>query len=273
MRKFEAMRSAPSDGAETASASRGAKRPSGVQSIERAFELLETMAEHGGTMGVSQLAIATGLPLPTIHRLVRTLVGLGYLRQEPSRQYVLAPKLIRLGEQASKMIAIWAHPHLEHLASELGESANLAMLDGDEIVYVAHAQSRQSMRMFTEVGRRVPLHCTAVGKAIVAQLPPTDVRAMIERTGMPKQTPNTLGGPDQLLCQLKTIASNGYAIDDGEQEVGVRCVAVAVPEAPSRLAMSISGPATRMTPALITHAVPLLTTTAAKLSAELRAGY
>src|SRR3954453_14859591 len=140
-------------------------RSGSVQSIERAFGLLETMTDAGGMMGLSQLATAYGLPLPTIHRLVRPLDNLGYLRQEPSRQYVLGPKLVRLGESSSRMLSDWARPHLAHLVDELGESANMAMLDGDQIVYLAQVPSRHSMRMFTEVGRRVLPHCTAVGKA------------------------------------------------------------------------------------------------------------
>src|SRR5205809_383271 len=123
---------------------KGSGRSGTVQSIERAFRLLETMADHGGTMGLSQLAAESGLPLPTIHRLLRTLVDLGYLRQDASRQYVLAPRLIRLGESSEAMLSVWAKPHLDRLVAELGESANLAMLDGDEIVYVAQAQSRRS---------------------------------------------------------------------------------------------------------------------------------
>jgi IclR family acetate operon transcriptional repressor len=245
-------------------------RPGSVQSIERAFGLLEAIAQHGGMMGLSQLAAESGLPPPTIHRLVRTLVDLGYLRQEPSRQYVLAPKLIQLGESSSRMLAVWARPHLERLVDELGESANLAMLDGDQIVYVAQAQSRHSMRMFTEVGRRVLPHCTAVGKAVMANLPPGEARDILRRTGMPKHTENTIDDPGEFAHQLEVAAKDGYAIDEGEQEVGVRCVAVAVPNAPARLAMSISGPAARMSQALVNRAIPLLTSTAADLSADLR---
>jgi IclR family transcriptional regulator, acetate operon repressor len=246
------------------------ERTGSVQSIERAFVLLEAMADHGGMMGLSELAAESGLPLPTIHRLVRTLVDLGYLRQEPSRRYVLAPKLIRLGESSSRMLAVWARPHLERLVDELGESANLAMLDGDQIVYVAQAQSRHSMRMFTEVGRRVLPHCTAVGKAVMANLPPNEVHDILRRTGMPKHTENTIDDPDEFAQQLQVAAKKGYATDEGEQEVGVRCVAVAVPDAPSRLAISISGPTARMTQALVKRAIPLLTTSAAALSADLR---
>lgn len=245
-------------------------RAGGVQSIERAFGLLETMADHDGMMGLSQLAAESGLPLPTIHRLVRTLVDLGYLRQEPSRQYVLGPRLIRLGESSSRMLSVWARPHLARLVDELGESSNLAMLDGDEIVYVAQVQSRRSMRMFTEVGRRVLPHCTAVGKAIMSEMPPGEVREILERTGMPRHTDTTITDPEEFARQLAVAAEHGYALDEGEQETGVRCVAVAVPDAPARLAISVSGPAGRMTERLVDRAVPLLTGAGKALAADLR---
>src|ERR671914_934627 len=198
-------------------------RSGSVQSIERAFALLEIMADQGGMASLSHLATTTGLPLPTIHRLVRTLVDLGYVRQEPSRQYVLAPKLIRLGESSAAMLSVWARPHLTRLVDELGESANLAMLDGDQIVYLAQVQSRHSMRMFTEVGRRVLPHCTAVGKAILAQVPEAEVRELLHRTGMPRHTENTITDPDAFTAQLRNAEEHGYATDEGEQEVGVRC--------------------------------------------------
>jgi IclR family transcriptional regulator, acetate operon repressor len=254
---------------EAVPAGTGRTRSGGVQSIERAFGLLETMADHGGMMGLSQLAAESGLPLPTIHRLVRTLVDLGYLRQEESRRYALGPRLIRLGESSSHMLNVFARPHLARLVDQLGESVNLAMLDGDQVVYVAQEQSRHSMRMFTEVGRRVLPHCTAVGKAMMASMPPDQVRDLLARTGMPRHTENTVTDPDEFARQLTWTAEHGYALDEGEQEVGVRCVAVPVPDAPARLALSVSGPATRMTEAAVARAVPLLVETAAALADDL----
>ena len=245
-------------------------RAGGVQSIERAFRLLETMAEHHGIMGLSALATESGLPLPTIHRLVRTLVDLGYLRQEPNRQYALGPRLIRLGESSSRMLSLWARPHLSRLVDELGESANLAMLDGDEVVYVAQVPSRHSMRMFTEVGRRVLPHSTAVGKAMLANMDPVAVTELLGRTGMPRHTPNTLTTPGAFARELDRTRDQGYALDEGEQEVGVRCVAVAIPDAPARLALSVSGPVARMTDKLIVRAAPLLHDAAANLARDLR---
>lgn len=244
-------------------------RSGGVQSVGRAFAILEAMADRGGIAGLSELSVDSGLPLPTIHRVIRTLVDLGYVHQEPSRQYVLGPRLVRLGETSSQMVGSVARPHLDRLVEELGESTNLAMLDLHEIVYVAQAQSRHSMRMFTEVGRRVLPHCTAVGKALMAGMTTERVQSILAVTGMPRYTPNTITDPDEFARALDQTAAQGYAIDEGEQEVGVRCVAVAVPGTPSPLALSVSGPAARMGPDVVERAVPLLVAAGGTLSREL----
>jgi IclR family acetate operon transcriptional repressor len=243
----------------------------GVQSLERAFAILETMADAGGVISLSQLATDADLPLPTIHRLVRTLVDLGYVRQEASRQYSLGPRLIRLGETTSRMLGRWARPHMERVARELGESVNLAMLDGDQVVYVGQVMaSRNSMRMFTEVGRRVLPHSTAVGKAMLAEMDPADVRALLARTGMPARTEHTITSVDALEAELKRTVERGYALDEGEQELGVRCVAVLVPDAPQHDALSMSGPLPRMTDEVVQRAVGPLREAAEAISAELR---
>jgi IclR family acetate operon transcriptional repressor len=144
---------------------------SAVQSVERAFELLEIMASAGGTIALGELAARAELPQPTIHRLVRTLLAMGYVRQLPNRHYSLGPKLIRLGESAAQLIGAWSRQHLAELVERTGETANMAVLDSDMAVYVAQVPSPHAMRMFTEVGRRVYPHCTGVGKALLMQLP------------------------------------------------------------------------------------------------------
>ena len=247
-----------------------AGRAGGVQSLERAFMLLETMADAGGVISLSQLAADAQLPLPTIHRLIRTLVDLGYVRQEASRQYSLGPRLIRLGETTSRMVGRWSRPVMESLAHQLGESVNLAMLDGDQVVYVGQVMASQnSMRMFTEVGRRVLPHSTGVGKAMLAQMDPSEVRALVSRTGMPARTEHTITDPEELLAELDRTRSRGYALDEGEQEIGVRCVAVAVPGTPQPLALSVSGPLPRMTDAFVERAVAPLREAAERIGAEI----
>lgn len=243
----------------------------GVQSLDRAFLILEAMADAGGVISLSRLAPDTGLPLPTIHRLIRTLVDLGYVRQEPSREYSLAPKLIRLGEITSHRLAAWSRPHLERAVASLGESVNLATLDGDQIVYVAQTMaSKNSMRMFTEVGRRVDPHTTAVGKAMLAHAPADEVRALLRRTGMSRRTEHTIVTPDGFMAELELTRARGYAVDDQEQELGVRCVAIEVPDSGHRMALSMSGPLSRMGDDVIEHAIGPLREAAHGIRDELR---
>ena len=219
----------------------------GVQSLGRAFDVLELMAAADGEIALSRLAEESGLPGPTIHRIVRTLVARGYVLQLPSRRYMLGPRLIGLGAAARASVEAWASPPLHTLAEETGETANLAMLDLDRVVYVAQVPStRHTMRMFTEVGRRVSAHCTGVGKALLAQLPDDDVRRLMTVAGMPALTTHTITDAGRMLEELAQIRERGYAVDDGEQELGVRCVAVAVPGTRGT-AVSVSGPDSRVT--------------------------
>jgi IclR family transcriptional regulator, acetate operon repressor len=257
----------------TAGESADGRARNGVQSIDRAFAILEAMAEAGGVIGLSQLATDSGLPLATIHRLVRTLVDLGYVRQEPSRQYSLGPRLMRLAEGSTGRLGTLAQPYLDRVVEALGESVNLAVLDGEEIVYVGQAQPAQNfMRMFTEVGRRAKPHTTAVGKAILADRPEVEVLDLLKRAGMPRRTAHTITDPHVFLADLAQVRQRGYALDDGEQELGVRCVAVAVPDAPRPMALSVSGPLPRMSDDVVAKAAPMLRRAAAEFGAELRAG-
>ncbi|WP_007025998.1 IclR family transcriptional regulator [Saccharomonospora iraqiensis] len=245
----------------------------GVQSLERAFELLERIADAGGETSLSELATSSGLPMPTIHRLIRTLVSHGYVRQNTNRRYALGARLIRLGENASLQFGTWARPLLAELVEEVGETANLAVLERDEVVYVAQVpSSRHSMRMFTEVGRRLLPHGTGVGKAVLAHLPRDEARALLERTGMPAYTEHTYTDPDALLDHLAAVADRGYALDESEQELGVRCIAVAIPGAPTPTAVSVSGPEGRLTDATVARIAPAVLRTATQLSDHLTEG-
>jgi len=238
-----------------------------TQSVARVLDVLEVVAAAGGELALSEIAAATAVPLPTIHRLVRTLVDRGYMRQLPSRRYALGSRLIPLGEVAGATLGTWARPVLADLVDRLGESANLAVLDGDRVTYIGQAPSRHSMRVFAEVGRRVSPHCTGAGKALLSQLSNDQVRALLARTGMPAQTPNTITDPDALLMQLQSIRELGYALDEGENEIGVRCVAVPVSGHTTLMAVSISGPAPRMTAELVERSVPILREAGRALSA------
>jgi IclR family acetate operon transcriptional repressor len=215
--------------------------------VERALDVLEALAEHGGEAGLSEIAARTGLPYGTIHRLLQTLLARGYVRQESDRRYALGGGLVRLGGIAESMVGAWAQPYLTRMVELSGETANLAVLEGDFVVYVAQVPSPRRLRMFAEVGRRVLPHSTAVGKVLLAGRPASDAVAVFERTGMPRRTPNTITDVSAMLAELGTVRSRGYAMDLGEEELGVHCLAVPVWGGDRVVAaMSVSGPAERI---------------------------
>jgi len=157
---------------------------------------------------------------------------------------------------------------ITELMEAVGESANMAILDGSNAIYVAQVAGRHSMRMFTEVGRRVPLHATGVGKALLAQLPDEEIVRILDLAGMPTVTPHTITDAAVLLQDVRASRIRGYTIDDGEQEVGVSCVAVTVPNAPTPTAISISAPTPRMTPDVVREAATALREAAATMAAR-----
>ncbi len=237
--------------------------------VERAFALLDCLVKLGGSASAGELKSASGLAGPTVHRLLHTLIGLGMVRQTAERRYALGANLVPLGEGATRQLGGLAVPQMQSLVAELGESVNMAAMESEMVVYIAQAPSPHSMRMFTEVGRRAYMHSTGVGKAMLATMPAERAREVLMATGMPAMTPKTLTKPEALLEQLPVIAAQGYALDDEEQELGVRCLAVALPQGPTRMGLSISGPTARMDDAFVRHAVPLMTRAAAEISRRL----
>lgn len=238
-----------------------------VQSVDRTLDVLEALADAGGAARSKDLATAIRLPVPTVHRVLSTLAARGIVLQLADRSYSLGPRLVRLGAVAAHQTGAEAQPLLAALAEALGETVNLAFFTRDSMTYVAQAASPRSMRMFTEVGRRVPLHNTGVGKAVLARLPEDEARALLS-------PPPVDGGPSPdvaaVLDELARARHSGFAVDDEEQEVGVRCLAVAIDGGPAPAGLSVSGPSSRLTPDAFTEVARSLTDTADRLAARWR---
>jgi IclR family transcriptional regulator, acetate operon repressor len=258
----------PGVGVETEGGTVENRTSGSVQSVERAFHLLELLADSGDS-SLTELSAAIDVPVPTTHRFLKTLVSLGYVRQLPNRHYGLGLKLTRLAGRVESQFGPIVTPHLDTLAREIGESANLAVLEGDMVVYIAQSPSRHAMRMFTEVGHRAHTHSTGVGKAILAGLSDDQVARIVSRVGMPAETEHSITDLAKLRTELHRIRRAGYATDKGEQEIGVVCYAVAIPDVPISMAISVSGPTFRMTQELGKAAVPLLISEAQAISKEL----
>lgn len=244
-------------------------RTGGVQSVGRALDILEAIDAAGGEMALVEMSAVSGLPMPTIHRIVRTMADRGYLRQLPDRRYALGSRLIPLGATALIAFGSRSAPELGRIVREFGETANLATLDNDQLVYVGQVPSPHAMRMFTDIGRRVLPHCRAAGKAMLAQLPDADVVHILHRTGMPAMTARTITDPAAMLTELARIRKVGFAIEEGEMELGVTCIAVAIPSKTALMSISMSSPAARMTSEVRKRAVPFLQEVAAQLGREL----
>lgn len=224
---------------------------SGVQSVERIFQLIESLAAHPAGAGLQRLAQDTDLAKSTVHRLLASLVSLGYAAQDENGRYRLTLKMFELSSGIVNSMDIMdvAKVHLERLAQRTGEAVHLVIRDGQDIVYIYKTESGP-MRMSSRVGLRSPLYCTGVGKAILATLPANEVTNIWQHTTPQKLTTHTIVEFDALQAQLAEVRTNGYAIDDEENELGVRCVAVAIPGVGGRAdsAFSISGLAPYMTP-------------------------
>lgn len=221
-----------------------------VQSVSRALRLISALAEAGNDAGVHELARFAHLHVATAHRLLRTLLAEGVVEQDGgSSRYRLGPVVLRWAEAylASAELRRAARPCLEELAARTGETVHLMVLGGDAGVYVDRVDSPQRLRVATPVGQREPLHCSAVGKALLAFLPPA-TRARVLSAGLPRRTPRTITDPGELEEHLGQVRRAGYALDDGEGEVGVRCVGAPIFGRTGTVvgALSVAAPAARL---------------------------
>ena len=245
----------------------------GVQSVERIFQLIEQLASHPAGASLQRLAQETGLAKSTVHRLLASLVSLGYAAQEPETgRYRLTLKMFELSSGIVNSMEIMdvAKAHLERLSQRTGEAVHLVIRDARDIVYIYKTESGP-MRMSSRVGLRSPLYCTGVGKAILATLPPEEVEDVWNHSSLKKLTSRTVVDLAEMQDQLAEVRANGYAIDDEENEMGVRCVAVAIPGPDGRAesAFSISGLAPYMTPERIRRVAALALDTRTDILADL----
>ena len=244
-----------------------------VQSVERALDILEFLSRSEDELGVSEIGSATGLAAGTAHRLLGTLASRGYIhRNARTRRYGLGLKSLTLAITTRERLAPLALPFLEKLAEVSRETANLAILEGNAMMYVEQVSpSSRMLRIFTEPGNRVPLHSSGTGKVLLAYQPPRLIEFIIGRAGLTRQTATTITDPGQLRSELRRIRHDGFAVDHEEQEEGVRCLAAPVfgPDGEIFASISLSGPASRLGPKRTEELVPPLRRIATDLSAAL----
>jgi DNA-binding IclR family transcriptional regulator len=249
----------------------GSRKP--IQSVDRALTLLETLAAENGETSLQTLSRKAGLNTSTAHRLLRALQSHDLVQQNATtRHYRLGLKLLELAWAVRSQLDLRqrARPSLEHLARQSGETANLAIREGSAAVYLDQAASSQPIRAFTQVGARVPLYCTGVGKVLLAYMAPDEVLAFLAQK-LVGYTPQTITDPAQLQDEITRTRGQGWALDGEEMEQDVRCIAAPVFDDQGRVvaALSIAGPAQRMGVGRIEDLVPIVKRAAQDVSIAL----
>jgi len=222
----------------------------GTQAIERALSVLAVLESGADTATLTELANGTGLSPSTTHRLARALCEADFMRQDPATErYGFGRRLVTLGQRASNALGLGAaRVTLEALAADTGESVNLGVRDGDEVVVLLDVASAQRLRFDQEVGARVPVYASAMGKALLAHADDPDaVVAALPR--LAKLTGSTITSRSALRAELDEVRERGWALNDEEREAGVRTVAAPVldPSGHSVAAIAVQGPTIRMT--------------------------
>lgn len=242
-------------------------------SVERAFDILERIS-RAGTSGITLAALAAEIPTAksTTHRYVTTLISRGVVRRDELGRLFLGLKLIELAGSLldSDDLGTAANPLLHQLAARTGETVHLGTLSDGEIVYIAKVESPHSVRLVSRIGARVPLYCSAMGKATLAHLGP-EARAAAFAVPREARTDHTLIDEADLVAELERVREAGVAIDDEENEIGVRCIGTAILGSAGEVlgAISISAPEVRMSHARCDELAPTVIAAAEEIARRL----
>ena len=257
-----------------ASAARGAGQPrGGVQSLARAFAIMEEIARNRDGIGLADLSKRVGLHNSTTFHLVKTLASLGYVRQMPdSKRYRIGRPLFALAASALdevEMVSL-ATPILEDLSRETGESAHFSVRMDDAVVVLARTGGKGAFQLNDRAGAVRPAHCTALGKIMLAALPVDQFERYLTRADLTALTPKSITAAEPLRREIAEVRRTGLAIDDGEFDAEVRCVAVPVRDFSGQVigAIGVSGPVWRLSIEALQKRARIVHAAADRLSAE-----
>ncbi|MBQ0000634.1 MAG: IclR family transcriptional regulator [Clostridiales bacterium] len=222
-----------------------------IQVADRLFDALEILSEDG-PLALSDLTTRLELNKSTVHRILSSLIYMGYVRQDPDTQkYDLTLKLLEMSNRLLERMDILEiiRPYLKQLCHESGETVHLVQLEGTDAVYIHKEESfTNTIRMVSRVGSRIPVYCSGVGKALAADMDLTQVKQIWDNSEIRPLTEHTITDYSSFIQKLDEVRRQGYALDDEENEYGVRCIAAALTSSDGqpRFAFSISAPINRM---------------------------
>jgi IclR family transcriptional regulator, acetate operon repressor len=246
----------------------------GVQSLTRGLTLLEQLAESEGGISLTEISSRADLAPSTAHRLLNTLADMGFVVQAPdSGLWYIGLKTYRVGCAfvSNRDFVGESHAHLRKLMEASGETANLSILDGTHVCFIAQVQCHEVMRMLVRLGSRLPAHASGSGKAILSALPEDELAIVLRELKPQKMTPKTIVDYDLLRVQFAAIRARGYSYDDEENAMGLRCVAAPIYDefAEPLGAISLAGPIARLTDERILKLGPLVAHTAREITEQL----
>lgn len=226
--------------------------PRRIQGLDRGLVALETLAAAPEGLSLGEISRRLAVDKSTTHRLLGTLIARGFARLEGKTQrYRLGLRLVGLGATAWQSVDLpeMARPHLERLRDATGEAAHLAVLSEGEVLFLGKASAPSALTVNVGIGARAPLHCTSLGKALLAWLEPAEVDGLLAGRQLHAFTPRTITDPDDIKRHLEVVRQRGWAFDDEERDVGLRCLAAPARDATGRViaALGVSGPAARIT--------------------------
>jgi len=221
------------------------------QSLTRALTALERLSESPNGMSLTDLSQQLGMPPATLHRLLSTFEELNFVEHEvDSGLWFVGLKTFTVGNAFLKRrdFVATARPYMQSLVEESGETVNLGIIDDDDVVFISQVESQEMMRMIVTLGSRSPIHASGVGKAILASKSEKTVAQILQRKGLPRFTDHTIDKPGDFRQALEMIRQQGYALDDEEHAIGLRCVAASIfdENANALAAISLSGPKARI---------------------------
>lgn len=240
--------------------------------LGKAISLLELVVMSPQPLRFTDILHRSDQPRGTLHRQLSHLVEEGLLEQRGDQTYVAGIRLLKFAAKAwsgSDLRSI-AAPHLRALHEQTGESVHLGVIRGTEIIYLDKIDGKHAVRMYSQIGRTSPLYCTGVGKAALSLLPEPELRAIIESLNFQSFTSNTIDTPERLLAEIETIRERGYGFDLEEHETGIQCIAVPISanRQDFRAAISVTGPAYRLTREVLEGWAPLVKDIAREISVD-----
>jgi IclR family acetate operon transcriptional repressor len=225
--------------------------PRVLQSVDGALEILEVLAGAGSGMTLADIAAEAKRPKASVYRVLQTFVRRGYARAVGSGVYAPGPTILSLAGRMRADLGLvqLAGPILRRLEDVTRETIHLGLYTGSGAIYIEKIEARDFFAVQSYVGMSMKLHCTAIGKCILANLPAEERRRLLGGGRLERATPNTLTAPSVLDEELRTVLANGYAIDDEENHVGIRCVGAPIFRADGTVlgGVSVTSPAFRFT--------------------------